>query len=316
MLARADAVRVLYTARISRFLIKLNQEKFLHLLILPTVIYFIIFHYVPMYGIVVAFQDYSPLHGFWGSPWVGLAHFQDFFSSPYFWRLLRNTFLISLYSLIFGFPVPLIFALLLNETRHRLFKRVVQTVTYFPHFVSIVIVVGLMNIFLSSTNGLVNVALANLGHDPIDFLGDPHWFRFLYVSSGIWQQFGWGSIIYLAALSAVPLELYEAAAMDGASRFQQAIHISIPTILPTVILLLILSIGGLMSVGAEKIILLYSPRTYETGDVIASYVYRRSLLGGEFSFGAAVGLFNNIVNLALLIIANYIARKVTEFSLW
>jgi len=298
------------------FIRRFNREKFLHLLVLPTIIYFFIFHYIPIYGIVIAFQDYSPGSGFLGSPWVGLEHFRDFFNSIYFPRLLRNTFLISFYSLIFGFPMPIIFALMLNEVRNRTFKKVVQSVSYFPNFVSIVIVVGLMNIFLSPVNGLVNLLLQKLGHQPIYFLQETRWFRFLYVSSGVWQSFGWGSILYLAALSGVSPELYESAIVDGANRFQQAIYISIPSLMPTIILLLILNIGNLLNVGFEKIILMYTPRTYEVADVISSYVYRRGLLEGEFSFGAAVGLFNNMVNFILLLIANYIARRVTEYSLW
>jgi putative aldouronate transport system permease protein len=298
------------------FIRRFNREKFLHLLVLPTIIYFFIFHYIPIYGIVIAFQDYSPGSGFLGSPWVGLEHFRDFFNSIYFPRLLRNTFLISFYSLIFGFPMPIIFALMLNEVRNRTFKKVVQSVSYFPNFVSIVIVVGLMNIFLSPVNGLVNLLLQKLGHQPIYFLQETRWFRFLYVSSGVWQSFGWGSILYLAALSSVSPELYESAIVDGANRFQQAIYISIPSLMPTIILLLILNIGNLLNVGFEKIILMYTPRTYEVADVISSYVYRRGLLEGEFSFGAAVGLFNNMVNFILLLIANYIARRVTEYSLW
>jgi len=269
-----------------------------------------------MYGIVVAFQNYSPAGGFMHSPWVGLAHFRSFFESPYFTRLLRNTVLINVYSLVFGFPVPIIFALLLNECRNQPFKKVVQTVSYFPNFVSIVIVVGLLNIFLNPMTGLANVALVKLGYDPVYFMGESRWFRTLYVGSGIWQGFGWGSIIYLAALAGISPELYEAAAIDGANRFQQALYISLPGLVPTIVLLLILNIGGLLSLGADKIILMYQARTYEVADVISSYVYRRGLMGGEFSFGAAVGLFNNVVNFVLLIIANRIARRVTEFSLW
>ncbi len=269
-----------------------------------------------MYGIVVAFQNYTPAGGFLRSPWVGLYHFQSFFESPFFVRLLRNTVLINLYTLAFGFPVPIVFALLLNECRNQRFKKVIQTVSYFPNFVSVVIIVGLMNIFLSPTTGLVNTLLMKLGYDPLYFMGESRWFRTLYVGSGIWQGFGWGSIIYLAALAGISPELYEAAAIDGASRFQQALHVSLPGLIPTIVLLLILNIGGLLSLGPEKIILMYQARTYEVSDVISTYVYRRGLMGGEFSFGAAVGLFNNVINFVLVIIANYIARKTTEFSLW
>lgn len=295
---------------------KFKKEKFLYIMVLPTLIYFFIFHYIPMYGVVIAFQNYSPSGGFFKSPWVGFEHFRNFFNSPYFFRLLKNTFLLNFYSLIFGFPVPIIFALLLNETKNAVFKRAIQTVSYFPHFVSTVIIVGIMNIFLSPTDGLVNLLLQRFGYKPIYFMQEVRWFRFLYVSSGIWQHFGWSSIIYLAVLSSISPELYEAAIVDGASRFQRAIYISIPYLLPTIILLLILNIGNLLNVGFEKIILMYSPRTYEVADVISTYVYRRGLLEANFSFGAAVGLFNNIVNFILLLSANYIARRVTEYSLW
>lgn len=313
---KIEGLTMMGKSRLEVLLKRIKKEKFLYILVLPTIVYFFIFHYIPMYGIVIAFQDYSPAGGFFKSPWVGFEHFKNFFSSVYFLRLLRNTFLLSFYSLIFGFPVPIIFALLLNEVKNSIFKRTVQTVSYFPHFVSVVIVVGIMNIFLHPTNGFINLLLQRLGHEPIYFMQETRWFRFLYVSSGIWQSFGWSSIIYLAVLSGISPELYEAAIVDGANRFQRAIYISIPCLLPTIVLLLILNIGNLLNVGFEKIILMYSPRTYEVADVISTYVYRRGLLEANFSFGAAVGLFNNIVNFILLLTANYIARKVTEYSLW
>jgi putative aldouronate transport system permease protein len=295
---------------------KFPDEYPLHLLLLPVIAYYIVFHYVPMYGIIISFQDFSLFKGFAGSPWVGLRHFKDFFSSIYFPRLMRNTILLNVYSLIFGFPAPIIFALLLNEIRNSAFKRVIQTVTYLPHFISIAIVVGMMMVFLTPVGGIVNVLIQKLGIEAIPFMQSNRWFRPLYVGSGIWQEFGWGSIIYLAALTAISPALYESARIDGANRFQQMIYITIPSLMPTIAMLLILRIGGMLSVGFDKIILMYNPAIYEVSDVISTYVYRKSIIGGEFSFGTAVGLFNNVTGFILVFLANYLSRKMTEVSLW
>ncbi len=294
----------------------IKRDKYLLLLISPVIIYYIIFHYVPIYGALIAFKDYNPGLGLSNSPWVGFKWFKQFFDSFYFWRLIRNTLLLSVYGIIFGFPIPIIFALLLNETKDGLFKRSVQTISYLPHFISLVVVVGMMVNFLSPVDGIVNMFLKSLGKEPINFMGDPGWFRFLYVGSGIWQEFGWSSIIYLAALSAIDPTLYDAAKVDGANRWQQMRHITLPGIMPTIIILLILNIGSLLSVGFEKIILMYQPMTYEVADVISTYVYRRGVLGGEYSFASAVGLFNSIVNFVLLITFNRISKRLTEISLW
>jgi putative aldouronate transport system permease protein len=234
-----------------------------------------------------------------------------------FWSLLRNTLLLSLYSLIFGFPLPILFALLLNEVKHLRYKKIVQTVSYLPHFISIVAVVGMMKLLLSPENGLINQVLGSwFGLDFHYYFGDASWFRFLYVGSGIWQGLGWGAVIYIAALSKVDADMYESAVLDGASRVQQMLHISLPAIRPTIMILLILEVGSFMSLGTEKIILMYSPATYDTADVISTFVYRRGLVDMQFSFATAVGLFNSLINLMLLLSVNYLSRKWTENSLW
>ncbi|MDF2650728.1 MAG: transporter permease subunit [Paenibacillus sp.] len=299
-----------------RFIKNVRKDKQLVLIILPVLIYFIVFHYVPMYGLLIAFKNFQPMKGIMGSDWAGLQYFAEFFNSIYFWRLLRNTILISIYSLFWGFPAPIIFALMLNELKDRLFKKTVQTISYLPHFISLVVTVGMIVTFTSPLDGVINVFVTWFGWDPINFMSESGWFRTIYVSSGVWQSFGWGSIIYLAALSGINPQLYEAADMDGAKRWAKVRYITIPGLMPTIIILFILNIGQLLDVGIEKILLLYSPATYETGDVIGTYVYRRGVLNSEFSYAAAVGLFNNVINLCLLISANYISRRVSETSLW
>jgi putative aldouronate transport system permease protein len=284
-------------------------------MVLPVIAYYVIFDYGPMYGLQIAFKDYSPGDGIWGSRWIGLANFTEFFQSYYFWRLIRNTLLISVYELIFGFPAPIILALLLNELRKQAFKRIVQTVTYLPHFISVVVVVGMLVDFLAR-DGVVNQVLGYLGVEARSYLSEPGWFRFLYVSSGIWQQIGWGSIIFLAALSNIDPSLYEAAKVDGAGRWKQMLHITIPGIMPTVIILLILRMGSMMSVGSEKILLMYNPLTYDTADVISTFVYRKGILEASYSYTTAVGLFNAVIAFLLVIISNSISKRVSETKLW
>ncbi len=293
----------------------IRKNKLLYLMLVPVVLFFAIFHYVPMYGAIIAFKDYSPRLGIWGSPWVGLEHFQSFFGGLYFWRVLKNTILISLYELLFGFPAPIILALLLNEIRSSLFKRTVQTVTYMPHFISLVVVCGMIKEFTSST-GIVNDVIAYFGGERISLLLEPEYFRTLFISSGVWQHIGWGTIIYLAALTGIDPEQYEAAKIDGAGRWKQMLHITLPGIMPTIVILIILDIGRLMNVGSEKIILLYNPSTYETADVIGSYVYRIGLQEMNYSFSSAVGLFNSVINFTLVIFSNWLSRKLNETSLW
>lgn len=298
------------------FLKHFKHEKFLHFLVLPTVVYFIIFNYIPLYGLQIAFKDFSFGSGIMGSPWIGFQHFKDFFSSIYFWRLIKNTILLSGYSLLFGFPIPIIFALMLNEVRNKFFKKAVQTASYFPHFVSEVLIIGILVMFLAPGDGIVNIIRTNMGLPGIPFMQSAEYFRTLYISTGIWAGFGWGSIIYLSALTNIPPSHYEAAVIDGANRWEQTLHITIPGIIPTIMIMLILAIGGLMSVGFQKIILMYNPAIYDVSDVISTYVYRKAMVGGEFSYGTAVGLFNNVINFSLVYVANSISKKVCEVSLW
>ncbi|WP_224725073.1 ABC transporter permease [Paenibacillus vietnamensis] len=293
----------------------LIRNRYIYLMLLPVIAYYGLFHYGPMYGLLIAFKDYGIADGVWQSPWVGFTHFQHFFENPYFWRLIRNTLMINIYELLFAFPAPIILALLLNELRLILFKRVVQTISYLPHFISIVVVAGMLVDF-AARDGLINNILGVFGMEPVAFLQEPGWFRFIYVSSGVWQGIGWGSIIYLAAMSTIDPTLYDAARMDGAGRWKQTLHVTIPDIMPTIVILFILSIGSMLSVGSEKIILLYNPLTYETADVISTYVYRKGILGADFGYSAAVGLFNSVISFVLLTLANTISKRVSEHRLW
>jgi putative aldouronate transport system permease protein len=299
----------------SRFLREMKKNGGLYLIALPVVAYYIIFHYIPMYGAQIAFRNFAPSTGITGSPWVGFRHFTDFFGSIYFTRVLRNTLTISITSLIFGFPAPIILALLINELRSRRFTRIVQNITYMPHFISMVVVCGMILEF-TSQNGLISVVLSYFGIPARTMLNDAGLFVPIYVISGIWQGVGWGSIIYLAALTGIDQELYQAASIDGAGRWKQTLHVTLPCLLPTIIVLLILRTGNILGVGAEKIILLYNPSIYETSDVISSYVYRRGILNADWSFSAAVGLFNSVVNFILVAFVNWLSRKTSDTSLW
>lgn len=298
------------------FLRRLVAQRYLFLLMLPGIIYFIVFKYTPMYGTIIAFKDFNPRVGILESPWAGLKYFKQFFDSPFCWRLIRNTLLLSLYDLIFNFPVPIIFALLLNEVRCKRYKKAVQTISYLPHFISVVIVVGLMKTMFSPNGGVVNSLLSMFGVDPINFFSEKGWFRTLYVGSGIWQSFGWGSIIYLASMAGIDPGLYEAARLDGAGRFRCMWNITLPAIRPTITILFIMRLGKLLSVGFEKAILMYSPATYEVSDLISTYVYRYGILKANYSFGAAVDLMNSVVALILIFVANKICQKVSDTSLW
>ena len=298
------------------FLRRLVAQRYLFLLMLPGIIYFVVFKYTPMYGAIIAFKDFNPRVGILESPWAGLKYFKQFFDSPFCWRLIRNTLLLSLYDLIFNFPVPIIFALLLNEVRCKRYKKAVQTISYLPHFISVVIVVGLMKTMFSPNGGVVNSLLSMFGVDPINFFSEKGWFRTLYVGSGIWQSFGWGSIIYLASMAGIDPGLYEAARLDGAGRFRCMWNITLPAIRPTITILFIMRLGKLLSVGFEKAILMYSPATYEVSDLISTYVYRYGILKANYSFGAAVDLMNSVVALILIFVANKICQKVSDTSLW
>lgn len=287
----------------------------LYLFLLPAITYFIIFHYVPMYGVQIAFKDFYATKGIMGSPWVGFEHFERFFNSYFFWRLLKNTIILNAYQLLL-FPLPIILALSLNEIRNTAAKKWAQTITYAPHFISVVVVVGMLIAFLDPITGIINHLIVSLGGEAIAFMESPKWFRHIYVWSGEWQSLGWSSIIYLAALAGVNPELHEAARVDGATRFQRIVHINIPTIMPTIIILFILNIGKFMSIGFEKVLLMQNSLNAETSDIIQTYVYQVGLLEGDYSFAAAIGLFDSVINIILLITVNYIARKTSENSLW
>lgn len=314
--ARTDTISILnkgsYKSKLAR---DFNKNKFIYLMALPVLVYYIIFHYGPMYGLIIVFKNFSPGRGILGSQWVGLQWFQDFFNSYYFVRLLRNTLLINLLNLIFAFPAPIILALLLNELRNEKFKKTIQTVTYLPHFISLVVICGMIHDF-TARDGVINSIIAFFGGEQSTMLLRPELFRSIYIISGIWQGVGWGSIIYLAALAGIDPELYQASVIDGANRWKQAWHITLPGIFPTIIILLIMRIGSMMSLGHEKIILLYNSSIYETADVISSFVYRKGLLEANYSYSAAIGLFNSVINFILVITANWISRKATETSLW
>ena len=298
---------------------RFKQDIWLHVLVLPSLVFIIVFCYIPMYGIIIAFKNFSFTLGIMGSPWArdyGFQHFLNFYNSMYFGRLISNTVILATLTLLWSFPIPIVFALLLSEVRSGKYRRFVQSVSYYPYFVSVVIAVGIMTLLLNPTDGIINRVLILLGHDTVPFMQSSKWFRPLYVISVIWQGFGWNSIIFMAALSGVSTELYEAAEIDGASRLQQVWHISLPGIMPTIVILLILAIGGLFNVGSERILLMYSPSIYEVADVIDTYVFRKSIMDSQFSFAAAVGLFKNLINFAFLFAANRISAKVTDVSLW
>ncbi|WP_081970090.1 MULTISPECIES: ABC transporter permease [Paenibacillus] len=298
-----------------RFLRDFKLNRLLYIMMIPVILYYVVFHYAPMYGAIIAFKDFSPMKGILGSDWVGLQHFRDFFSSYYFWRILSNTVIISVYSILFMFPAPILLALLINEVRNQSFKRIVQTFSYMPYFISLVVICGMITDFTNS-NGVINTLFSWLGYDGTAMLQKPGLFRPVYILSEIWQKIGWESIIYIAALAGIDQEQYEAARIDGASRLKQMLHITLPGILPTITIMFILRMGNMLNVGFEKIILLYNPVTYETADVISSFVYRKGLLEFGWSYSSAVGLFNSVVNLILLISANYISRRVNKTSLW
>jgi len=293
-----------------------KRKKLLLLMLVLPVSWYVIFCYLPMFGVVIAFKDFSLRKGIWGSEWVGLAHFQRFISHPYFYRLIRNTFLLSIYSMIFSFPLPIILALMINELRSAAYKKIVQTISYLPHFISTVAIVGMVVLMLSPTTGFVNKMLTMIGIEPIYFMIEKSWFRTIYIASGVWQSVGWSAIIYLASLAGVNPELYEAATIDGATRLQRIRHINIPGIKNTIMILMILNLGSMLSVGSEKVLLMYNEMTYETADVISTYIFRVGLLHAEYSYSTAVGLMNSVINMVLLIIANNLSRRFADFSLW
>lgn len=288
----------------------------LYFLLLPAVVYVILFSYIPLYGIQIAFKDYNVSLGFWASKWVGLKYFYQFFSSPAFTRTITNTLEVSFYSLIFGFPVPVIFALLLNQIRSSRYKKIIQTVTYAPYFISTVVLVSMLNVFLAPSTGFINNLIVDIGGKSIMFMARTEWFRTVYVGSGIWQSSGFGAIIYLSALSSISPELHEAAIVDGASKIRRIWHIDLPGIMPTVLIMLILAIGNLMSVGYEKAFLMQKGMNLDSSEVISTYVYKVGLMNAQYSFATAVGLFNSIVNFIFLIGANSASKRLSGSSLW
>ena len=299
----------------NRLLTRIARQKNIYIMLIPVIAYYVLFAYVPMFGNIMAFQDYKITRGIFESNFVGFKHFNSFLNDVYFWRLIKNTIRINVYGLVFGFPAPIIFALLLNEVRNISFKKTVQTITYMPHFISTVIICGMITSFVAR-EGVINSIIVSLGGSPLEFMTDPKYFVGIYTISGIWQNMGWSSIIYISALSSIDQELYEAASIDGASRWKQTIHITIPGILPTVSILLIMQIGQMLSVGFEKVMLLYNPSIYETADIISTYVYRQGILGANYSYSAAVGLFNSVVNFILLVSVNAFSRKISGNGLF
>ncbi|MDU0205917.1 ABC transporter permease [Paenibacillus sp. MAH-36] len=287
-------------------------NRYLYAMLLPALVYYTVFHYVPMYGALIAFKQFSITKGIMGSPWVGFQHFTYLFELEKFWQVFWNTIVISLYRLIFGFPLPLIVAILLNEARKIMFKRTVQTIIYLPHFISWVIMGGLLISLLSTDQGAVNNAVRSLSGEPIGFLTDERIFRSTLVGSMIWKEFGWNTIIYMAALAGLNPQLYEAAVMDGANRWRRIWHITLPGIRGTIIILFILRIGSLMEAGFEQIFVLYHPGVYRVADIIDTYVYRIGLTEGRYSLAAAVGLFKSAINFTLLIVANWLSRALGE----
>ena len=292
-----------------------KQNAVLYMIVALPLIYYILFHYVPMYGLTISFKNYSPAMGVMESPWVGMKHFMSFFKGIYFGRIFSNTFRISFFSILFGFPAPILLALLINEFTNKKFVKTVQTITYLPHFISLVVVCGIISSFAGS-NGIITNLIEKFTGDNTSILVKPECFTALYVISDIWQAIGWDSIIYFAALTSIDPELYEACTIDGGGRLRQAWNVTLPGIMPTIIIMLILRMGSILSVGYEKIILLYNPLTYKTADVISTYVYRKGLLENNYSYATAIGPFNSVINVIFLVVANTISKKVSDTSLW
>lgn len=299
-----------------KLLKRMNNCWDLYLILLIPILWYVLFMYIPMYGVQIAFRDYMPSRGFLGSEWVGLKHFQRFFSSFYFNRVLFNTIGINLYALLAGFPIPIIFALMLNEIRHIRYKKLVQNVTYIPHFLSAVVVVSILQLLLNPDNGVVNMVIKLLGGESVNFMAESAYFKHIYVWSGVWENMGWDSILYIAVLSGIDPSMYEAATIDGATRLQKIRYISIPGISSTIIIMLLLRTGAIMNIGYEKILLMQNSLNMASSDVISTFAYRSGILGADFSFSAAVGLFNAVCNFTLLLASNALARRFGDTSLW
>lgn len=293
-----------------------KRSRYLYLFLLPALVYILLFNYYPMYGIQIAFKYYSPMKGIWGSRWIGFDNFERFFESYYFWRLIKNTLVLSFYNLIAGFPFPIFLALVFNEIKNQRAKKLVQTVSYVPHFISIIVMVGILNLFFSQSTGLVNALRKNMGLEAIGFLNSARIFPSMYVWSGVWQHAGWNAIIYIAALTSIDPQLHEAAQIDGATRLQRIWHVNIPGILPTVIIMFIMEIGRVMNLGFEKIYLMQNQMNIEASQVISTFVYETGMLDMDYGFSTAVDIFNNVINIILLLTFNQLARRVGDYSLF
>lgn len=280
------------------------------------VTYFLVFHYVPMYGVQIAFKEFRAVDGIWGSAWVGLKHFKRFFSSSQFWPLIKNTLGLSFMQILLGFPVPILLAIMLNQVKHQKYRKFVQTIAYCPHFISIVVLTGMLYIFLSPRNGIINQVIQAFGGEPVFFLGDTRYFKITYVISGIWQHAGWSTIIYIAALAGVSTDLYEAAQVDGANKWQRIWHIDLPGILPTIVMMLILEMGKVMNLGFQKVYLMQNAQNLAASEIISTYIYKVGMLDAQYSYSAAINLFNNLINIILLVTVNKLAKIVTDNSLW
>ena len=303
-------------APVATWKLKWQKSRLLLLMFLPCLLYYALFKYAPMFGLVISFKNYSVFKGILASEWVGLKYYKMFFNNPDFFELIRNTFLLGFYKLVFAFPAPIILALVLNGVKNVFVSRFAQTVTYLPHFISNVVVASMALLFLSPTGGVINKLLEFMGTDAINFMGRPELFRGIYVVSEIWQHAGWEAIIYLAALAGIDPQLYEAAEMDGASRWRKLVHVTIPGISPAIVIVFLLNIGKVFEIGFEKVFLLSNPAIYETSDILSTYVYRVGLIQGNFSYGAAIDLFTSFVCMAFILSANYISRKAGDTSLW
>lgn len=297
-------------------LIMIKRNWLLYLVLLPAILYIATFCYAPMYGLQIAFRNFRIADGIVGSEWAGLKWFNRFFNTPRFWLILKNTLTISLYSLAVSFPLPIVLALILNNVKNAKYKKFAQTITYMPHFISTVVLVGMMSVFFSPRSGVVNTVLKLFGMEPVYFMGTPEYFSHMYVWSGVWQTMGWNSIIYMAALAGVDPSLHEAAMIDGANKLKRVIHIDLPTIVPTMSILLIMNFGKVMSVGYEKVYLMQNDLNASTSEIISTYVYKMGVLNQQFSYSTAIGLFNNVINFLLVVTMNWVVKKLSGSGLW
>ena len=295
------------------------KNRLFYFLVLPSILWYVIFHYLPMFGVIIAFKDVKPFHSVQqiiDLPWVGLKHFKTFFNSYYFWNVLSNTLIIGGMRILIGFPIPIILALLINEIRNKVFKRTVQTVSYLPHFISMVVLAGIVSTLTSTESGAINALIEACGGDPINFMGDPRYFRWTLIISDVWKSAGWSTIVYLAAITGVNPDLHEAAALDGCNKWQRILHITLPGIAPTISIMLIMAVGTFISAGFEQVLLMYSAPVYSVADIIDTFVYREGLLSLKYSYSAAVGLFKSVISALLLLFSNTVAHKLGQPGIW